>query len=63
MGGYQEEYIFGFEGSQAVITNFPLKRHGPHRSPRIILLCRGNVSTELLPSNDRATQSDPQTLF
>jgi hypothetical protein len=45
---------------EELIAYFPLTRHGPHRKRRVqqffyrfmSVRCRGNVFTELLPSND-----------
>jgi hypothetical protein len=38
-----------------MLAYFPTIRHAPHRKRRLqqFFLCRGNVFTELLPSNDR----------
>jgi hypothetical protein len=54
---------------EELITYFPLMRHGPHRKRRVkkfwyryvCICCRGNDSTDPLPSNDkRHTHTDTE---
>jgi hypothetical protein len=54
---------------KVLIVSFPLIRHGPHRKRRVqqfsycytCIICRGNVFTEPLPSNNRGIHTQTQT--